>query len=175
METFTSALCQSRLRKTFASSCISLLPAVRAYHSARSRHDRHAPAPTSTGLYEARRGQRASARGPCSLPAASGCSSSCFCAMRYPRCHALNHVIRIRHHSDIALFFQASSALMTAVSSILLFVVIGSQPESSFSLSPDLKIMPYPPAPGFPLQAPSAKISTNGFSSLSSSKFLILP
>src|SRR4030042_6615654 len=59
---------------------------------------------------------------------------------------------------------SASKALITAVSSIRLFVVRWLHPESSFSFLLALRITPYPPTPGLPLQAPSVNISTDGLS-----------
>ena len=44
---------------------------------------------------------------------------------------------------------------MTAVSSMRLFVVCASPPESSFSVPFHSKIAPQPPGPGLPEQAPS--------------------
>jgi len=52
---------------------------------------------------------------------------------------------------------------MAAVISMRLFVVAGSPPEISFSRSPERRIAAQPPGPGFPEQAPSVKISTDGF------------
>jgi len=52
-------------------------------------------------------------------------------------------------------FFSASSAEMAAINSIWLLVVCGWPPFSSFSLSPNFRIAPQPPGPGFPEQAPS--------------------
>jgi hypothetical protein len=52
---------------------------------------------------------------------------------------------------------------MAAVISIRLFVVAGSPPETCFSRSPERRIAAQPPGPGFPEQAPSVKISTDGF------------
>ena len=46
---------------------------------------------------------------------------------------------------------------MTAVSSMRLFVVAGSPPQSSFSRSRKTSSAPQPPGPGFPLHAPSGK------------------
>src|SRR5258708_18980542 len=57
-------------------------------------------------------------------------------------------------------FFSASSALIAAISSMRLFVVILSPPQISFSCFPERRIAPQPPGPGLPLQAPSVKIST---------------
>ena len=53
--------------------------------------------------------------------------------------------------------FRAS---IIALISMRLFVVSGSHPEISFVFRACLKIAPYPPGPGLPLQAPSAKITT---------------
>src|ERR1700754_2807226 len=55
--------------------------------------------------------------------------------------------------------FKASSAAITAISSIRLFVVFASPPNSSFSWSPKRRMAPQPPGPGLPLQAPSVKMS----------------
>src|SRR5581483_6544115 len=43
-----------------------------------------------------------------------------------------------------------------------LLVVCTSKPVSSFSTSPNLKIAPQPPGPGFPEQAPSVWMMTCG-------------
>src|SRR5207248_644474 len=51
--------------------------------------------------------------------------------------------------------FSASSARITAVSSMRLLVVRGSAPLSSFSRLPDFSSAPQPPGPGLPRQAPS--------------------
>ena len=50
---------------------------------------------------------------------------------------------------------SCSRARITAVSSIRLFVVFASPPESSFSIPRYSRIAPQPPGPGLPLQAPS--------------------
>src|SRR4051794_41884633 len=42
-----------------------------------------------------------------------------------------------------------------------LLVVPGSPPASSFSTEPWRRMAPHPPGPGFPLHAPSVKISTS--------------
>src|SRR4051794_41905402 len=42
-----------------------------------------------------------------------------------------------------------------------LLVVPGSPPASSFSTEPWRRMAPQPPGPGFPLHAPSVKISTS--------------
>src|ERR1700761_7648902 len=55
---------------------------------------------------------------------------------------------------------SASSAAITAISSIRLLVVFASPPNSSFSCAPKRSSAPQPPGPGLPLQAPSVKIST---------------
>ena len=53
---------------------------------------------------------------------------------------------------------------MTAVSSIRLFVVFLSAPESFLTrpVATCLRIAPHPPGPGFPLHAPSAYRMTSG-------------
>ena len=48
-----------------------------------------------------------------------------------------------------------SSAWMAAISSIRLFVVCGSPPYRSFSVSCQRSTTPQPPGPGLPLHAPS--------------------
>src|SRR5687768_2183841 len=55
---------------------------------------------------------------------------------------------------------SASSARITAVSSMRLLVVAASPPHSSFSTPLARSSAPQPPGPGFPRQAPSLKIST---------------
>jgi hypothetical protein len=50
---------------------------------------------------------------------------------------------------------SASSARITAVSSMRLLVVSDSPPKSSRSRSPNRSSAPQPPGPGLPLQAPS--------------------
>src|SRR4249919_3040218 len=50
------------------------------------------------------------------------------------------------------------------MSSMRLFVVSASPPDSSFSLLPMRKSTPQPPGPGLPPHAPSVKISTSGSS-----------
>ena len=52
-------------------------------------------------------------------------------------------------------FFSASSAEIAAISSMRLLVVSGSPPQSSLRCSPEIRIAPQPPGPGFPEQAPS--------------------
>src|SRR5882757_11480495 len=59
--------------------------------------------------------------------------------------------------------FSVSSPMMAAISSMRLLVVAGSPPDSSRSRLPRRRIAPQPPGPGFPLQAPSVKISTSGW------------
>lgn len=58
-------------------------------------------------------------------------------------------------------YFSAERAFITPESSMRLLVVCDSPPESSFSLPSQRSIAPQPPGPGFPLQAPSVKISTS--------------
>src|SRR6266702_3520627 len=58
--------------------------------------------------------------------------------------------------------FNASSAAIAAISSMRLFVVMTSKPDSSFSVSPKRRMAPQPPGPGLPLHAPSVKMSTIG-------------
>src|SRR5438105_8210644 len=59
-------------------------------------------------------------------------------------------------------FLRASRPRIAAISSMRLLVVEASPPEISFSCFPDLRIAAHPPGPGFPEQAPSVKISTEG-------------
>src|SRR5829696_6634389 len=49
---------------------------------------------------------------------------------------------------------------MTAMSSMRLFVVCASPPQSSFSWSLKRRTIPHPPGPGLPRHAPSLKTST---------------
>src|SRR5579863_8991278 len=56
--------------------------------------------------------------------------------------------------------FSASSAMVAAVSSIRLFVVAGSAPDSSRSTPWNRITAAHPPGPGFGLQPPSVQIST---------------
>src|SRR5690606_18962409 len=58
--------------------------------------------------------------------------------------------------------------MMAAVSSMRLWVVSGSPPLISFSVSPYLSTAAQPPGPGLPEQAPSVKISTSGRSAMAS-------
>src|SRR5882757_2974454 len=58
--------------------------------------------------------------------------------------------------STIQDFFRASSAEIAAISSMRLLVVWGSPPFNSFSTSPNLRIAPQPPGPGWIAQARDA-------------------
>ena len=58
-------------------------------------------------------------------------------------------------YNDILEKTGASSATITPSSSMRLFVVDGSEPESSFSALPYCRIAPQPPGPGLPEHAPS--------------------
>src|SRR5438128_11895514 len=51
--------------------------------------------------------------------------------------------------------------MMAAIISMRLLVVAGSPPDSSRSRFPIRRMAPQPPGPGFPLHAPSVKISTS--------------
>ena len=56
--------------------------------------------------------------------------------------------------------FRAERASMTARSSMRLFVVSRSPPESSFSRPMQLSMAAQPPGPGLPEQAPSVYMQT---------------
>ena len=56
---------------------------------------------------------------------------------------------------------SADRPSMAAVSSMRLFVVSASPPDSSFSKPPQRSMAAQPPGPGLPRQAPSVKISTD--------------
>lgn len=83
-----------------------------------------------------------------------------FLPVRKPLGNAVHNVAAVGIKRNVALFFSAFSASMTAVSSMRLLVVSASAPLSSFSVSLCRSRAPQPPAPGFPEQAPSVKIST---------------
>src|SRR5208283_4618486 len=55
------------------------------------------------------------------------------------------------------------SASRTAVSSILLFVVFASNPETSSTCCPTCTTNAHPPGPGLPRQPPSVQISIGSF------------
>ena len=68
--------------------------------------------------------------------------------------------------------FRALKPSMAASSSMRLLVVIGSPPESSFSIPLYRKTAPQPPGPGLPEQAPSVNSCTSFFSVMVYSPFL---
>ena len=55
----------------------------------------------------------------------------------------------------LQLSFSSDKDSIAAMSSILLFVVLASPPDISFSASPYLRMAPQPPGPGLPEHAPS--------------------
>ena len=89
--------------------------------------------------------------------------TGCLPAVRHPlRCQPGSHLVipsstyRLSVYSvTVAGRFSASSAEITAVSSMRLFVVSGSLPCSSRTALPYRSTAPQPPGPGFPLHAPS--------------------
>lgn len=81
-----------------------------------------------------------------------------------PAGDALADILAVGGEVDTQGFFRASSAEIAAINSMRLLVVCGSPPFNSFSTSPNLRIAPQPPGPGFPEQAPSVNTITCGLS-----------